>query len=196
MSNLANSYADLGRHAEALKLRQEVLAKWTAALGPDHPDTLWGMGDVAASLMKLDRGAEAIPLIDECVRRSAGQAVHPDLIPTVMDLRLRHFERAKDAAGCRATAERWEALGRTDPGSLYNAACFRAVTAAVVRTADAPPSAREPSDAEAARAVAWLQKAIAAGYKDLAHMTEDKDLAILRDRSDFRSLTADRKADR
>ena len=40
MDNLANSYAALGRHAEALKLREETLALQKAKLGPDHPDTL------------------------------------------------------------------------------------------------------------------------------------------------------------
>ena len=43
MNNLANSYAALGRHAEALKLREETLALRKAKLGPDHPDTLRSM---------------------------------------------------------------------------------------------------------------------------------------------------------
>ncbi len=43
MNNLANSYSDLGRHAEALKLREETLALRKAKLGPDHPDTLASM---------------------------------------------------------------------------------------------------------------------------------------------------------
>ena len=40
----------------------------------------------------------------------------------MLTLRLRHFEKAKDAAGCRATAELWEkmapthALGRGEGG--------------------------------------------------------------------------------
>ena len=40
MNNLANSYSELGRNAEALKLREETLALRKATLGPDHPDTL------------------------------------------------------------------------------------------------------------------------------------------------------------
>ena len=40
MINLASSYADFGRHADALKLREETLALQKAKLGPDHPDTL------------------------------------------------------------------------------------------------------------------------------------------------------------
>ena len=49
MNNLANSYAALGRHAEALKLREETLALMKAKLGPDHPDTLTSMNNLANS---------------------------------------------------------------------------------------------------------------------------------------------------
>jgi hypothetical protein len=52
--------------------------------------------------------------------------------------RLRKFGRRKDPVGCRQTAEMWEKLNRADADSLYNAACMRAVTAAVLRAADYP----------------------------------------------------------
>ena len=39
LSGLAACYADLGRNAEALRLREEVLAVRKTKLGPDHPDT-------------------------------------------------------------------------------------------------------------------------------------------------------------
>src|SRR5262249_28761718 len=123
MSNLAVSYAGLGRHADALKLREETLALQKARLGPDHPDTMLSMWVVAESLVKLDRGAEAVPVIDECFQRAPGQVVHPGLLPRLMSLRLGHFEKRKDAAGCRQTAEMWEKLKHTDARSLYNAAC-------------------------------------------------------------------------
>jgi hypothetical protein len=38
--------------------------------------------------------------------------------------------------------------------------------------------------------MAWLTKAVAAGYKDRAHMEKDGDLDSLRDRADFRALLA------
>ncbi len=37
MNDLANSYAALGRHGDALKLREETLALQKVKLGPDHP---------------------------------------------------------------------------------------------------------------------------------------------------------------
>src|SRR5262249_20608110 len=146
-----------GRHADALKLCEETLSLRRAKLGPDHPDTLLSMGGVAESLVKLDRGPEAVPVIDDCVQRATGKVVHPHLLPGLMVLRLRLFEKARDAVGCGQPAEMWETLKRADADSLYNAACMRAVTAAVLRAADMSPEGGKQADAEADRAVAWLQ---------------------------------------
>src|SRR2546423_12721618 len=95
----------------------------------------------------------------------------------VLTLRMGYFVKAKDPAGCRATADRWEGLNRTDATSLYDAACFRAQTAAV---------AREPADAD--RAMDWLRKAVDAGFNDATKMKADRDLDAVRDREDFRAL--------
>ena len=181
----------MGRHADALKLREETLALQRAKRGPDDPGTLLSMWGVAESLVKLDRGAEAIRIIDECLKRAADKAVDPRLIPHVIDVRLRHFEKKKDAAGCRATAEMLEKMKRTDANTLYNAACMRAVTAAVIRGADKSPAASKEADAEADRAVAWLKQAVAAGFNNAAHLKKDTDLDALRQRPDFRKLLAE-----
>jgi hypothetical protein len=175
MTNLAVADTALGQHAEALALRQVALEHQKAKIGPNHPDTLDSMWGVAASLMRLDRGAEAVPIIDEYVRRAAGRVVDPRLVPAMIGLRLRHFEKAKDASGCRATAELWEKLGRADAGSLYNAACLRAVTAKVLRATDTPPGAADQTAGEADRAMAWLTQAVAAGSTDRATMERDKE---------------------
>jgi hypothetical protein len=45
--NLANCYVGLGRHTDALKLREETLARMRAKLGPDHPLTLASMNSRA-----------------------------------------------------------------------------------------------------------------------------------------------------
>jgi hypothetical protein len=147
---------------------------------------MWG---VAAELVALDRGAEAVPIIDECLCRAAAMSVQPDVLG-LANLRLQHFAKARDAAGCRATAELWERMGRTDFRSLYNAACYRAVTAAVIRAMDKSPGAALQADDQADRAMAWLRKAIAAGYNNVANMKHDTDLDALRDRTDFKALVA------
>jgi hypothetical protein len=40
-------------------------------------------------------------------------------------------------------------------------------------------------------AMAWLPKAVAAGYKDVASIRKDADLDFLRDREDFQKLVAE-----
>jgi hypothetical protein len=68
---------------------------------------------------------------------------------------------------------------------------MRAVTAAVLRAADPSPEGAKQADAESEQAMASLKRAIAAGYKDAAHMQKDKDLDALRDREDFKKLVAE-----
>ena len=88
-----------------------------AALALVVPTLLWLQGWLDAP--RKHSGGEALPIIDECLKRATGKVVHPQLVPLVTDLRLRHFQKARDAAGCRATAEMWEQLNRTDAASLW-----------------------------------------------------------------------------
>jgi tetratricopeptide (TPR) repeat protein len=191
MHNLAISYAAMERPADALKLFQETLTLRKAKLGSAHPDTLSSMWGVAECLVNIGRGAEAVDIIDDFVRRAEGNAVDPRLIPAGMELRLRHFAKLNDIAGCQETADRWEELQRTDAESLYQSACFRAVCAAVIRETDGTPAGETNAIQQADQAMAWLKKAIAAGFTNVAHIKADKDLDALRDRDDFKRLLAE-----
>jgi serine/threonine protein kinase len=62
---------------------------------------------------------------------------------------------------------------------VYNCACVYAVA-----------HAKTKDDKHAARAVALLRQAVAKGFRNLAHMKKDADLASLRDRDDFKKLLA------
>jgi hypothetical protein len=101
---------------------------------------------------------------------------------------------ARDAAGCRATAEPWEKLPLRSRGSLYRAACDRAVTAATIRDTDDSADGAKRAGAEGDRAMAWIRRAVAAGFKDVAGLKQDKDLEALRDRADYRKLVFDLEA--
>ncbi len=57
MNNVASGYYALGRHAEGVKLYEETLALRKTSLGPDHPETLTSMNNLA-SLPALGRHAE------------------------------------------------------------------------------------------------------------------------------------------
>jgi tetratricopeptide (TPR) repeat protein len=110
----------------------------------------------------------------------------------VAESRLRTSRGERDAAGCLAAAAEYEARTRTAAGELYNAARHRAVCAAAIpqdprtRPADAGRLAKEQADL----AMAWLHKAVAAGFTDAARMKADEDLDALREREDFKKLLA------
>jgi tetratricopeptide (TPR) repeat protein len=195
MHNLAAAYFAVHQDREALEWREETLKLRQAKLGTDDPDTLFSMAVLAESLLTRERGTEALAMVDECLRLASGKNVDSRLFPVALATRLRHFEKVKDAAGCRETAEMWEKQNRTDATSLYDAACMRAVTAAVIprdpKTPDADASRLAKEEAD--RAISWLQQAVAAGFKDAALLAKDPDLNTLRDRDGFKKLLSEMK---
>src|SRR5438270_2123311 len=102
-----NKNQRLSNKALADFLQEQTLALQQSKLGPNHPDTLNRMWGIAELLVKLDRGAEAVQMADEGIRRMNGNVVEPSFTG-LMYLRMRHFENLRDAAGCRQTAEMWE----------------------------------------------------------------------------------------
>jgi serine/threonine protein kinase len=193
MSNLATFYRALNRHAEALKLCEEALAARKRVLGLDHPSTLVSMGNLAQSYVSLNRHAEALPMIDEFLAKADRLGIRPLQIQAVIELRVQCCQKLGDVAGCRITAEMWEKRTPKDAVSLYDAACFRAVTAALqvkAKDPDAAGLAKEDAD----KAMAWLTKAVAAGWTNVAHMKKDTDLDSLRDREDFKKLLVELEA--
>jgi tetratricopeptide (TPR) repeat protein len=62
MNNLALSYGAIGRHADALKLNEETLARRKALFGPEHHLTLASMNNLAGCYRYLGRHADALEL--------------------------------------------------------------------------------------------------------------------------------------
>ena len=143
----------------------------------------------------LGRRAEALELREATLARRQAKLGpdHPDTLLSRLSL-ASHLVRlgrgAEAAADCRRAAEAWENLSVSDAQSLYDAARFRAVTAAALRAADQSPAGYVQAEAEADRAMARLERAVAAGYPHAAWMAEDHDLDALRHRADFKGLLA------
>ena len=96
---------------------------------------------------------------------------------------------SKNADAVGAVAKLRE-LGTATAGQLYNAACVYSLCAAAIKP-DPDPLTAEQSAARQqhiADALATLREAIAAGYKDFAHMQTDPDLTPLRDLPEFKEL--------
>jgi hypothetical protein len=72
----------------------------------------------------------------------------------------------------------------------YNLACGYANLAQIATMPDSGLTAAEGQSA-AERAMQWLQRAVAAGYRNVAIMRSDHDLDPLRSRRDFQLLMMD-----
>ncbi|MBX9625641.1 MAG: serine/threonine-protein kinase [Gemmataceae bacterium] len=182
--NLACSYVAVGRHAEAVEAGEEAAAGQKAVLGPSHVNTLRTLNNLCGSYIALGRHADVLRVTGDLLAHAKGSGAHPGWVARVCELRLRYPQKLGDPAECRATAEKWEALGYADAVSLYYAACWRAVAAGVYAKKEQPAEAAADAD----RAMEWLRKAVAAGFRDRNHMDGDADLDALRGRPDFRAL--------
>ncbi len=88
VNDLADSYAALGRYAEALQLREQTLALRREKLGPDDPDTLASMNSVARGFSETGRASEAAELFEQtlALRKAKLGADHPDTLATLHGL--------------------------------------------------------------------------------------------------------------
>src|SRR5262249_6434233 len=79
---VANCLAALDQYDEAHRLHRETLERRRSRLGPDHPDTLRSMNNVAVACTALGRHAEARKLHEETLALRTAQlhAQHPDTI--------------------------------------------------------------------------------------------------------------------
>jgi tetratricopeptide (TPR) repeat protein len=187
MNNLARSYGSLKRWPDALRLHRDVLDLRRAKLAPDHPDTLISIYNVANTLLDMGRGDEAIVHFDELIRQAVGKPVNPRLVPASLERRIRYYASRDDAAACRSNAELWDKLTNGSGEFLAHAAQLWSMTSTVqarVTGPDAVRLAREDAD----RAMAWLTKAVVAGYKNRAELEKNKDFDALRERDDFQKL--------
>jgi tetratricopeptide (TPR) repeat protein len=199
MEELGLSDLEMGRHAEALKLFEETLALRKAVLGFDHPDTLWTMANLANSQAALGRHAEALKLREEILsRRRANLGLdHIDTLESQMAVAssLLRVGRCVEAAElARQAAALWEKRNSVDAHSLYIATSYRALAGAAVRAADPSAEGAKQTSAEADRAMAWLQKAVAAGWSDVTHLEADPNLDAIRDRAAFKALVGTLKS--
>jgi hypothetical protein len=106
--------------------------------------------------------------------------------PAVLNAVIQAHVRRKAPDRAVAAAEEL-ARNSKQTGDVYNAACGVALCVPLADTA-------EHAEQYAARAVVLLRQAVAAGYKDAAHMKKDPDLDALRDRDDFKALLKELEA--
>jgi tetratricopeptide (TPR) repeat protein len=124
MNNLANSYANLGRNAEALKLREETLALRKGKLGLDHPSTLMSMNNLAASYYEVGRLTDALKLGEEtlALRKAKLGPSHPDTLMSMSNLAVSYARLGRNAEALKLHEEtltlQKTVLGTNHPDTL------------------------------------------------------------------------------
>jgi len=113
-----------------------------------------------------------------------------DLLPVLLDLRGTELvKEGRTAEAVQAVAKLRE-LKTGTAGQLYNAACVYSLAAASVAK-DKPEllaDERALRDGYADEAVATLREAVAAGWKDFAHIKKDSDLDAIRQHPGYKAI--------
>jgi serine/threonine protein kinase len=90
MHDLADMYKEgsIHRYDDALAIYEQLLKVRTEKLGPDYPDTLLTMHNIANVLVRSGRPDEAIPLMQETIRLRQGKLGpdHPNTIESMRGL--------------------------------------------------------------------------------------------------------------
>ncbi|GHF65250.1 hypothetical protein GCM10018787_11820 [Streptomyces thermodiastaticus] len=148
-NNLAVSYADAGRHHEALELREHVLADRERILGPHHPDTLDARHNLANSYADTGRHHEALELREHVLadRERILGPHHPDTIDARHNLAISYADagRHHEALELRehVLADRERILGPHHPDTIV-------LREYVARARSALAAAQRPSAADTA----------------------------------------------
>src|SRR5262249_44593653 len=97
-------------------------------------------------------------------------------VPALLDIRVRQMLKQQKVEAAVESAAKMKERAGDKPDQLYNAACAYALCALVAKEAKRPVGNTSDSEALTKEALALLKQAIARGYKDAAHMKENKDL--------------------
>jgi serine/threonine protein kinase/tetratricopeptide (TPR) repeat protein len=90
---LAMSLLGLGEASLMVEVLQKALATRRAKLGPDHPDTLTSMNDLALAYQESDQLAKAMPLLEETLAKMKAKLGpdHPDTLTSMNSLAMAYL---------------------------------------------------------------------------------------------------------
>ncbi len=126
LQTVGNSYRGAGDFAAAVKHLERARPLYEAALGPDHPDTLTCMADLAESYRAADQLKQAVALFKETFtrRKAVLGPDHADTLSAMNSLAESYMDNGKvelalplsEEAVKRSTAK----LGRDHPDTLMD----------------------------------------------------------------------------
>jgi eukaryotic-like serine/threonine-protein kinase len=213
-SDLASSHQMIGYELQVAGKPAEALAAYQRALAirqkladanpnvTDFQSSLCSTHQVMGwALNQTGKPAEALAVFERAIAIMQKLAdANPNVIEWQTDLanNLGFVGGMHEKAG--RTAEAVDSLRRAvailarlssrTPRDLYNLACGHSLLAGLAAKPGSGMTAAE-GRAEADRAMEWLRRAVAAGYRKFPFMRTDSDLDPLRLRSDFQHLMLD-----
>ena len=143
MSNLALTYSDQGRTAEAAELQEQVLEKRKRILGADHPSTLTSMSNLALTYSDQGRTAEAAELQEQVLekRKRILGADHPSTLTSMSNLALTYSHQGRTAEAAelqeQVLEKRKRILGADHPSTLTSMSNLALTYSHQGRTAEA-----------------------------------------------------------
>ena len=112
---LGDSQLGLGYPEKAVALFTKARATFTAQLGPDHPDTLWSMNNLAFGYQAAGKLDRALPLFEEtlALRKAKLGPDHPDTLASMNNLARLPDRRQGTTGHCRSRRRRWRSGRRS-----------------------------------------------------------------------------------
>jgi serine/threonine-protein kinase len=202
-------FLQTGKLAEALAAFEQArairqkLADANPAVTQYQTDLGWSENYVGRLLSKTGQADEALAayerarviqqkLADADPTRAEYQVALASTLSGLGIIQRRRGRAAEAAASFRRAVAAMEQLPSPGPAELYNLACYQALQAGAAAEGSGLTAAEARAAADGA--MATLRRAVAAGFRNAAHLRADTDLDALRPRDDFQKLIQDLEA--
>jgi serine/threonine protein kinase len=146
------------------------------------------LSDYRQRLALCRKAKRAVTDLDFVLQQPAAE------VPGLLDLRVRFLLKGQKLLAAVESAARMKERAGDKAEQLYDAACAYALCAEAAKQAKSPVAIAPGFEKLAEEALALLKQAVARGYKDAAHMKQDKDLVALGARADFKKLLTELEA--
>ncbi len=204
-SQIAGIHARAGRTSQALTSREPALAVATRLVDA-HLGDLGIQAELAGAylniadlLSTIGKPSEALTWSEKALsiqRKMVDAELSDSRYSLAVGIRHHGIALLKCSRPTEAVRAFREAIGLLEglesptSGAIYDLACVQSLLSAVTSDPGSGLTAHD-GQAEADQAMKSLGRAVAAGWKDRAHMNADTDLDPLRNRNDFRALMMD-----
>jgi tetratricopeptide (TPR) repeat protein len=118
LNNLALTYWNWGRYADAEPIYRRAVEVQEKALGKEHPQVATSLNNLGLVYMRLGRYAEAEPVLKRAlaIREKVLPKDHPDIGQSLGNLAPDYRYAGRAAMGCRYCSAPWRSWKRiSDP---------------------------------------------------------------------------------